>query len=163
MRKFLNIITKIEENICAIGLLSTITLVFANVVLRYVFRSSSSWIEEAVRYITIWFTFIGAAICFKKGTHMGIDLILTLTKGPVKKGIEIFGILASIIFMVFLLKYGIDLVIFTANSGQITPGLMIPLYGIYVGIPLGAFLSLIELLYLLYTKIRGEEQEALIK
>ena len=154
MQKILKIITKIEENICAIGLLSTITLVFVNVILRYIFKSSSSWIEEAVRYITIWFTFIGAAICFKKSSHMGIDLILTITKGRVKKGIEIFGLLASILFMAFLLKYGMELALFTQRSGQITPGLEIPLYGIYLGIPLGAILSLVELINLLFSKIK---------
>lgn len=159
MRKILDFVTKIEENICAIGLLSTVFLIFANVILRYIFKNSSPWIEEAVRYITIWFTFIGAAICFKRSSHMGIDLILTLTKGRVKKAIEIFGIIASIIFMIFLLVYGMELAIFTKNSGQITPGLEIPLYGIYLGIPLGAFLSLIELVILFATKLKQNPEE----
>lgn len=158
MKEFMNIVSKIEEHICAIGLLSTIALVFANVVLRYIFKSSSSWVEEAVRYITIWFTFIGAAICFKRGTHMGIDLILTLTKGKVKKGIQLFGVITSILFMLFLLVYGIQLVIFTMKSGQISPALEIPLFWIFIGVPLGAFLSLIELIGVFFRTIKYDEQ-----
>lgn len=161
MQKILRIITRIEENICAVGLLSTIVLVFTNVILRYIFKSSSSWIEEVVRYITIWFTFIGAAICFKRSSHMGIDLILTLTKGRVKKTIEIFGILMSMFFMVFLLKYGMELALFTKNSGQIAPALEIPLFVIYLGIPLGALLSLVELIYLFINKIKEKVEVSL--
>lgn len=153
----MKIIAKIEENIIGAGLLVSILLVFINVVLRYVFKSSSTWIEEAVRYIIIWMTFIGSAICFRKSSHMGIDLILTLTKGRVKKNIEIFGLVASLLFMIFLLKYGVELVLFTIKTGQITPALEIKLFWIYLGIPLGAFLSGADIIQVLFNKIKRKE------
>lgn len=153
----MKIITKIEENIIGIALLAAILLVFFNVILRYVFNSSSTWIEEAVRYMIIWMTFIGSAICFRKSSHMGIDLILTLTKGRVKKSIEIFGLIASLLFMIFLLKYGVELVLFSIKTGQITPALEIKLFWIYLGIPLGAFLSGADIIQVLFNKIKGDE------
>lgn len=149
---------KIEENIIGMGLLVSIVLVFLNVILRYIFKSSSTWIEEAVRYLIIWTTFIGSAVCFRKGSHMGIDLIFSLTKGPVKKAIEIFGLIASFIFMIFLFKYGLDLVLFTKKTGQITPSLEIKLFWIYMGIPLGAFLSGVEIIKALFIKIKTNEE-----
>lgn len=145
---------KIEENIIGIGLLSSVLLVFINVILRYVFQSSTTWIEELVRYLIIWTTFIGSAVCFRKGSHMGIDLIFSFAKGRVKKGIEIFGLIASLLFMVFLFKYGIDLVIFTNKTGQITPAIEMKLYWVYIGIPLGAFLSGLDIINLLIDKLR---------
>lgn len=149
---------ELEENIIGVGLLVSVVLVFINVILRYVFQSSSSWIEELVRYLIIWTTFVGSAVCFRKGSHMGIDLIFSLVKGRVKKGVEIFGLIASLLFMVFLFKYGIDLVLFTKQSGQITPAMEIKLYWIYIGIPLGAFLSAMDLIKLLINKIRFKEE-----
>ena len=154
----MKILEKIEEHIIGIGLLASILLVFANVVLRYIFKSSSTWIEEVVRYLIIWVTFIGSAICFRKGSHMGIDLIFSLTKGRVKKGIEIFGLVASFLFMVFLFKYGLELVLFTKKTGQITPAIEIKLFWIYIGIPLGAFLSGMDILMVLFNKIKGNEE-----
>lgn len=151
---------KIEENIIGIGLLTSVVLVFLNVILRYIFKSSSTWIEEAVRYLIIWVTFIGSAVCFRKSSHMGIDLIFSLTKGPVKKGIEIFGLIASLLFMGFLFKYGVDLVLFTKQSGQIAPSLEIKLFWVYMGIPLGAFLSGIDIIKVLVNKIKGNEEPA---
>ncbi len=147
-------INKIEENIIGIGLLLAVILVFANVILRYGLNSSSTWIEEAVRFVIIWITFIGAAVCFRRSSHMGIDLIFTFVKGRVKKSVELFILAASIFSMVCMLVYGIQLVIFTKASGQITPSLEISLYWIYMGIPLGAALSLFELLQLLVVKIK---------
>lgn len=149
--KFIN---KLEENIIGIGLLTSVLLVFANVILRYILKSSSTWIEEVVRYLIIWITFIGSAVCFRRMSHMGIDLIFSFVKGGLKKTVEIFIIIASIVFMTFMFKYGIDLVIFTRASGQITPALGVKLYMIYVGIPFGAFLSLFELVQLLFKKLK---------
>jgi len=149
--KFIN---KVEENLIGIGLLSAVLLVFANVILRYILKSSSTWIEEIVRYVIIWITFIGSAVCFRRMSHMGIDLIFSFIKGGVKKAVEIYIIVASIAFMAFLLKYGIDLFLFTRTTGQITPALGIKLYWIYIGIPFGAFLSLVELFQLLFKKFK---------
>lgn len=149
--KFIN---KLEENIIGIGLLTSVLLVFANVILRYILKSSSTWIEEVVRYLIIWITFIGSAVCFRRMSHMGIDLIFSFVKGGLKKTVEIFIIIASIVFMSFMFKYGIDLVVFTRASGQITPALGVKLYMIYVGIPFGAFLSLFELVQLLFKKLK---------
>lgn len=149
---------EIEENIIGMGLLISIVLVFVNVILRYIFKSSSTWIEEAVRYLIIWTTFIGSAVCFRKGSHMGIDLIFSITKGRVKKAVEIFGLVASFAFMIFLFKYGVDLVLFTKQTGQITPSLEIQLFWIYMGIPLGALLSGIELIRAFIKKIKVSEE-----
>ncbi len=149
--KFIN---KLEENIIGVGLLTSVLLVFVNVILRYILKSSSTWIEEVVRYLIIWITFIGSAVCFRRMSHMGIDLIFSFVKGGLKKTVEIFIIIASIVFMSFMFKYGIDLVVFTRASGQITPALGVKLYMIYVGIPFGAFLSLFELVQLLFKKLK---------
>ncbi len=149
--KFIN---KLEENIIGIGLLGSVLLVFVNVLLRYILNSSSTWIEEIVRYLIIWITFIGSAVCFRNMSHMGIDLIFSFVKGGVKKAVEIYIIIASIAFMSFLLKYGIDLFLFTQASGQITPALGIKLHWIYIGIPFGAALSILELAQLLFKKFK---------
>lgn len=151
----MKIIHKIEENIIGIGLAVTVLLVFLNVVLRYVFKNSSTWIEELVRYIIIWITFIGAAVCFRKSSHMGIDLIFSFVKGPLKKGIEIFILVASLIFVIFLMNYGMELALFTQKSGQIAPSLGIKLFWIYLGIPLGASLAFLEIVILLFKKLKS--------
>lgn len=148
------LIKEIEENIIGIGLLSAVLLTFANVVLRYVFRSSTAWAEEVIRFIIIWITFIGSAVCFRKASHMGIDLIFTFVKGPFKKYIEMFILITSLLFMIFMFNYGMELVLFTKSTGQVTPALEIRLFWVYIAVPLGCFLSIIEIAYLIFKNIK---------
>ncbi|WP_093193972.1 TRAP transporter small permease [Salimicrobium halophilum] len=141
----MKILKKIEESTIALGLLAVTALLFVNIILRYVFSANTTWAEEFIRYVMIWITFIGAGVCFRKGLHVGVDFVLDLLKGKAKKGLELFIALASVIFMVLLVWYSIQLVSFTRQTGQITPSLQIPLYYIYLAIPVGAALSLLHL------------------
>ena len=50
-----------EGYLTGLLLLGSTLLLFVNVFLRYVFHSSTTWAEEAIRYAIIWVTFIGSA------------------------------------------------------------------------------------------------------
>ena len=58
----MKILDRVEDVFCAASLLLTALVLFANVVLRYVFSASTSWAEELIRYLMIWITFIGGSI-----------------------------------------------------------------------------------------------------
>jgi C4-dicarboxylate transporter DctQ subunit len=104
----------------------------------------------------IWITFIGSAACFRRSAHMGIDLIFSFVKGKAKKAVQLFTLLMSLMFVLLLLYYGIRLLLFAYNSGQITPALQIKTYLVYIGIPLGAFLSSLEIVSLIYKEVKTE-------
>lgn len=52
--------------------------VFLNVLLRYFFAISFTWCEEVAAIGFIWIIFIGAAACYKRKMHIGIDVLLSL-------------------------------------------------------------------------------------
>ena len=57
-----------------IVLLATMAvLVIANVISRYVFLYSFTWVEEATRYMMIWAAFLGAGLALRVGGHIAID------------------------------------------------------------------------------------------
>lgn len=153
--KYLN---KVEEFLIASTLLIVTAILFINIVLRYGFSNNTSWAEEFIRYGMIWIAFIGSSVCFRKGMHVGVDFLIELLKGKVKKGLRLFVNLASMVFMVFLIKYSIDLVLFTQGTGQITPSLQIPLFYIYLAIPIGSALSLLHLIIQTVEIIRNKEK-----
>lgn len=63
-------------------LLVMVVLVFANVVLRYVFNSGISLSEELSRWLFVWMTFLGAIVALKERAHLGTDtLIARLPRG----------------------------------------------------------------------------------
>ena len=57
-----------------VGLLAVmVVIVFANVVLRFVFHSGIAQTEELSRYAFVWLTFIGAVVVLREEGHLGID------------------------------------------------------------------------------------------
>ena len=51
------------------------TLLFANVVLRYVFLAPISWAEELSLYLIVWIVFVGGSVAVRTRGHIAIDLL----------------------------------------------------------------------------------------
>jgi C4-dicarboxylate transporter DctQ subunit len=132
-----------EESFIAIVLLCSTSVLFLNVVLRYVFSKSLTWAEEFIRYSMIWISFIGSAVCFRKGIHFGVDLILQLKYKWIVRAAKIFIETACLVFCCFLLKFSLDLVFFSKQSGQISPAMQVPLWVVYAVIPFSAAMAVI--------------------
>jgi C4-dicarboxylate transporter DctQ subunit len=114
-----------------------------NVVLRYFFRMSTVWAEEFIRYSMIWISFIGSAVCFRKGIHFGVDLILRVKSEPFVRAVKIFIETVCLAFCCFLLKYSVDLVLFSRGTSQISPAMQVPLWMVYTVIPFSAALGVV--------------------
>ncbi|MDR2528214.1 MAG: TRAP transporter small permease [Synergistaceae bacterium] len=132
-----------EESFIAIALLCSTAVLFLNVVLRYVFSKSLTWAEEFIRYSMIWISFIGSAVCFRKGIHFGVDLILRVKSKWFARAVKIFIEAACLVFCCFLLKFSLDLMFFSKQSGQISPAMQAPLWVVYAVIPFSAALAVI--------------------
>ncbi|OLS39301.1 TRAP transporter small permease [Bacillus sp. MRMR6] len=146
---------RIEEAFLGTSIALATLVLFVNIVLRYVFSANTNWAEEFIRYVMIWITFIGCSVCFSRGLHVGIDFFLEFVS---KKWNNVIGILVnivSIILMIFLVRYGTELVKFSMNTGQITPSLQIKMYWVYLGIPVGAALSLIHLVSNVFNQFKN--------
>lgn len=68
--------------------LATVTLTFAQVILRTVFNNPQAWAEEVSRYLFAWIVFLGAATAFARDTHIRIDAVDTLVSPPVLRAIK---------------------------------------------------------------------------
>lgn len=71
-------------------------MVFANVVLRYVFNSGITISEEASRMLFIWLTFLGAIVAMKDKAHIGVD---TLIKHLPMLGKKVCAILSDLLIL----------------------------------------------------------------
>lgn len=141
----MHILKKTEDVFVGFTLLVATLLLFVNIVLRYFFDANTTWAEEFIRYAMIWIAFIGSSICFRKGIHVGVDLLMNSLGIKGKRVLSIYINILAITFMAFLVKFGFDLVLFSINSGQITPSLKIKTFWIYLAIPVGALLSILHI------------------
>ncbi len=154
----MKIFYKFEEFIIGFSMIMVLFILSLNIILRFFFSSGITWAEELIRYSIIYITFIGGGVCFRKGIHVGVDVLLESLNKTGRKTLQIIIHLLGILFMLFLIKYGTDLVLFTKGTGQLAAALQIKMFWAYLAIPLGAFLSLIHLIIRTVKLVRGYEE-----
>lgn len=94
--KFL--VCNIEELVTAAFLIVMTGLVSVNVFLRYVMNTGIVWSEEFATGCFVWAVFIGAAACYKKKAHVGVDMLVNQL--PIV-GQKIVAVLVDLILLVF--------------------------------------------------------------
>ena len=149
MLKFLG---RIEDVFCAVSLLLTTIILFVNVVLRYVFSASTSWAEEAIRYLMIWVTFIGGAVCVRKSAHIRMDFLLTFLPRRAASVLTRLVYLIAAGFCAALLVYSWQLVQFTVELEQTSPAMEVPMWIPYMAMPLGSALMVLHFVIAAFSK-----------
>ena len=118
-------------------------LVIANVISRYAFGHSFSWVEEVTRYMMIWAAFLGAGPALRVGGHIAVDTLpgLLPRRGAVVLRAVVMAIVAATLVVVLVL--GIEYARF--GWEQESPVLTMSLGKVYLAIPVGAALMLAHL------------------
>lgn len=70
------ILNNIEEIISCAAIAIMIVAIGANVLLRYLFRSPTSWADELALIGMAYVTFVGGAAAYKRNLHFGIDILV---------------------------------------------------------------------------------------
>jgi len=116
--------------------------------------SVPAWTEEAIRFLFIWASCIGAAIGIKEHIHIGIDVVVNLCPFHVRKVIGVLVQVLLIAFDLFIIKYGFAMVAKTMT--QPSPALRLPMSYVYLAVPvmgiLGIFYSAIETIRIIREK-----------
>jgi len=61
-----------------------VSVVAAQVVLRYVFNSSIDWADELSRLCFVWSIFLAIPLGFKSGSHIGIQMLASRLPQPLR-------------------------------------------------------------------------------
>ena len=141
MYKFL---IRLEEILSPLFLgLMTLVIIF-QVLNRYVFTFSFDWPEELGRYLFLFAVYQGISYAELKDRHLEITLMRTLFKGRFDKMLQITSKIFSIAFCIIMTWWGTKMVLFVKTSEQLTPALQIPMYIIYLCVPIGMVFMLVH-------------------
>lgn len=80
-------------------------IVFAQVVFRIV-HLSIPWSEELSKYLLIWSTFMGAALCVRKGSLVGLEFLQSALPERGQKALKIVLSIVICAMLVFLIGVG---------------------------------------------------------
>lgn len=126
------------EGLFCVVLLSMMTVfMFSEVVARYVFMKSIYWAEELVRYLFIWFTFVGAAYCVKMRSHVTIDMFVSLFPKKMQRRLMTLGHVIWIVLTLFIVYWSAKYTFGLIETMEETTALKLPLFIVYMAIPVG--------------------------
>ncbi len=66
-------------------LVAMVVMVFANVVMRYIFNTGLPVSEELARWCFVWLTFLGSILVLHERSHLGVDIVIQALKPGLRK------------------------------------------------------------------------------
>lgn len=148
------VINKILRFIVIIMLSVMSVVVFAQVLFRIV-HLSIPWSEELSKYLLIWSTFLGAAICIRKGSLVGLEFLKNSMSEEKQKILQTILNLIVCAMLLFLINVGFWAV--RRVWFQITPVLKLSMGLMYAAIPIGSVFMLINQILITIYLWKGEE------
>lgn len=150
-------LTGLEHFLLGTSLLGASVILFANVILRYFFSKGLVWAEESVRYLIVWMVFIGSSVAARQASHINVDVLVNLLPPTIRR-VAVTGLhVLAALFSAGLCVWSIRLTLLIKASGQITPGLQMPMYWAYLAIPAGSALMALRFAQSAWETSRGGE------
>jgi C4-dicarboxylate transporter DctQ subunit len=155
MQRFDRVLTRIENVLAASALgLATLIAIVA-VLLRYVFGIFLFWSEEAIIYLIIYSTFLGAVITLRHNEHVNVDILGTFLKERGKRAVAAVAAAITVIYIVCIGIFAWLLLFEPFSTSTITPSLKLPLWVVEAAVPIGLTLMLLRAMEILVRSARG--------
>jgi len=139
-------ISKLEAAILAVGVLLMALNTVTNVIARFVFGNSIMFSGELNRILIIMITFAGIGYAARHGRHIRMSAIYDALPVGGRKLLMIFIALFTSVVMFFLFYYSLVYIVDMYSKGRVLPSLQLPIWIIYIWVPLGFLITGIQYL-----------------
>jgi len=136
-----SLISRIEAFFLAAGVLLMAANTVANVVGRFIFQYSIFFTEEINRILIVLITFAGVGYAARHGRHIRMSAIYDTLSSRSRKILMIVIAVITSIAMFALCYFSVGYIGKVATSGRVLPALQIPVWWIYVWVPVGFFVT----------------------
>jgi C4-dicarboxylate transporter, DctQ subunit len=157
MNRIDRVLALIENGLAGLTLAAATILAIVAVLSRYLFNYIIFWSDEAVIYLIICSTFIGAVITLRHNEHVGVN-VLSAVVGP--RGKRVLVALSALLVALYCGIFGFLgwlMVTEPAARNIVTPALNVPLWVVQISLPIGLTLMFFRALEILYRTARGRE------
>ena len=127
------------------------------VVQDFLLRINTSWAQELTIYLFVWMAKFGAAYGVRTGIHVGVDVLINRLNTPLMKKFILFGLLAGASFTGIIAALGADFVFELSGTSSTSEVLELPIWIVYLAIPLGSSLMCFRFLQVSWNFARGGE------
>lgn len=159
MKAIAKLWTWLEEILASLFFGVGVLLIFYGVVMRYVFNNPQAWVEEVSRYSIIWGTFLGFGMALKHNQHIQVDILYDRLNATGKYIINLVATALSIIFCIIYIYYGWNLVATRFHSGMVSLDMRIPMWIVYLILPISGVLFLLRFIERLVNILRRKDED----
>jgi C4-dicarboxylate transporter DctQ subunit len=178
MNRLSKIIDRIEEDFIAILLGLMVLITFTQVVARYVFNTGWGSALEITQVLFAWLILFGMSYGIKKGTHLGVDILIHKFSPKVFKIFALIGALLCIFYgLIFLnadwffegkggayyywskiYKIGIGMESIALPESIFGPDERLPRWIAYLMLPIGLCLFILRCVQAFFAILRGSRE-----
>lgn len=151
-------INRFTENVGTLFYLAMFLLVLFQIVSRYVFSSPPPWSEEFARWAMVWSVLIFGITLTRKNDHILMDYFFEkLPAVPARILAAAINALLAIFFLLVAFS-GYGLIQTSIICSQCAPGSGIPLFFVYISLPVAFIFMSLAALMNVFGISKGENQ-----
>lgn len=152
MKKILDLIQKIINIFLSVAIFAMTLIIFLQVISRYVFNSPLVWSEELSRYLFVWISFLAIADAVRTKSHIALSVLTD--KMSEDKKIIISKLNNCLVFIIgIIITYG-GIILMNLGVHQSSATLGVPMFLVYLVIPVSGILISIFSIEKIFTKER---------
>jgi len=156
----------LEEWIIATLMGAATFIIFVAVVHRYLsglpipwlqdelIQINTSWAQELCIYMFVWMAKFGAAYGVRTGIHVGVDVLINRLSETWRNKFIVFGLLAGATFTGIVGTLGASFVWEIGHTEQTSADLEVPMWIVYLAVPLGSYLMSFRFLQVMVQFVR---------
>ena len=115
------------------------------------------WAQELCIILFVWMAKFGAAYGVRTGIHVGIDVIINRMEPKNRKLMVLFGLGCGALFTGIIAVLGANFVMHMYATSSISPDLELPMWIVYLAVPLGSGLMCFRFLQVAFNFSRTGE------
>lgn len=147
-------VNKASEKVLFVLMLLMIAVTTGQVIFRFLF-DALTWSEELSCFLLVLASLLGAAIAFKRGSHIAVTFVVLKLPEKAQKFMAVIVNLLGIGFFLIVAYYGA--VLMKAEFGQTTPAMQISMAWVYVMYPILGSVIVLHLLAGISGIIKGRQ------
>src|ERR1700758_8822 len=165
----LKVIDHLEEWLIALLMGGATLLIFVAVIHRYaaglpipvvqdwLLSLNLSWAQEACIYMFVWMAKFGAAYGVRTGIHVGVDVVINHLPAGARRACILFSLACGALFTGVVAAFGANFVWQLTHTSQTSPDMELPMWLVYLAIPLGSGLMCFRFLQVAWSFSRTGE------
>lgn len=106
----------------------------------YLREINLTWAQELCIYMFVWMAKFGAAYGARTGIHVGVDVAVNRVNPESRRIVVLFALLAGALFTFIVGTLGARFVWHIGHTEQVSADLEMPMWIVYLAVPLGSYL-----------------------